>query len=158
MRARAVTGPAAVREAFEAVRRTILCQARDPGKLTEEVRAMRDKMVAANDRSDSEHFDLKLGRGGMVDIEFLVQYYVLRWAHKFEQLIEPRGNLEILAKLVESGVLDEHRQQVLAEAYQTYLATDHRLKLAEQPALVPAGELEQVQISVREIWQSELGD
>ena len=118
----------------------------------------RDKMVAANDRSDNERFDLKLGRGGMVDIEFLVQYYVLRWAHKFEQLIEPRGNLEILAKLAESGVLDEHRQQVLAEAYQSYLATDHRLKLSEQPALVPASELAQVRNSVQEIWRSELGD
>jgi len=155
VRARLVAGPDALRREFEAIRESVLVRERDPQRLTADIREMRDKMVAANDRSSAVRFDLKQGRGGMIDIEFLVQYYVLRWAHQHPELTRPRTNLEILAALVSAGVIPPERQRALDEAYRKFLATEHRLKLAEAPALVDNVELSEPRAAVIEAWSAE---
>ncbi len=152
VRARMVTGPARLREAFEDVRREILTLKRDTESLREDIVSMRHKMMEANDQSTDIDFDLKLGRGGIVDIEFIVQYYVLRWAHAHPELTIPRNNLDLLARLVELELIAPPEESTLASAYSRYLAVDHRCKLAEQPSVIPSSELKSVREEVTDCW------
>ena len=76
-RTRLVAGPAALAERFQSIRREVLQQERDPATLRQEVREMRERMRTELDSSAAEVFDLKQGRGGIADIEFVVQYEVL---------------------------------------------------------------------------------
>lgn len=153
VRARMVTGPEPLQQAFEALRRGVLCLPREAAELQQEIVAMRHKMVEANDQSTDTQFDLKLGRGGIVDIEFIVQYYVLRWAHEYPELTIPRNNLELLARLESLGLIPASEQGDLASAYSQYLSIDHRRKLAEQPSVVADPGLKPVRNMVEGYWQ-----
>ena len=156
VRARMVTGPAALRQHFEQVRHEVLVQDRDGDRLRREVAEMRDKMIAANDRSDSRWFDLKQGRGGIIDIEFIVQYYVLRWAHEFPTLTTPRNNIDLVNALSTCRIIDESVARQLSRAYHDYLAIEHRHKLAEQPALVEHDSLAPQRELVMALWRDTL--
>ena len=63
-------------------------------------------MRAELDRSDAGRFDLKQGEAGLVDLEFLLQYLVLRDAHAAPGLLVPRDTPALLAALCEAGSLD----------------------------------------------------
>ncbi len=154
VRARPVTGVPELRASFEQARKELLTMARDPEALRRDVNAMRDRMIAANDRSDEQRFDLKLGRGGIVDIEFIVQYYVLRWAHDYPGLTEPRNNIDIIESLARLGLVAEADASVLREVYHRYLATEHRLKLADQPPLIDRTELADERRQITQLWAS----
>ncbi len=153
VRARMVSGSKPMVDRFEAIRREVLTRQRDPDALREDIRAMREKMIAARDRSDDQSFDLKQGKGGIVDIEFIVQYYVLRWAHEHPEIIRSRSSLELLGALEKAGLLDRSHRETLSAAYRQYLAIEHRLKLAERSSLVGAGDVAGVRRAVAPIWQ-----
>jgi len=153
VRARMVTGPEPLHRAFEDVRREVLCLPREAESLRQEIVSMRHKMAVANDQSTDTQFDLKLGRGGIVDIEFIVQYYVLRWAHEYAQLTTPRNNLDLLARLSELGLIPQLEQYELASAYSQYLSIDHRCKLAEQPSIIADPDLKAVRDTVVGYWR-----
>ena len=87
VRARAVAGDKALIDCFESLRKQILCQPRDTQKLREDVISMRKKMrdhlgSKKNDEQGNPLFHLKHDKGGIVDIEFMMQYAVLAHAHK----------------------------------------------------------------------------
>ncbi|MGH8459602.1 MAG: bifunctional [glutamate--ammonia ligase]-adenylyl-L-tyrosine phosphorylase/[glutamate--ammonia-ligase] adenylyltransferase, partial [Nevskiales bacterium] len=96
VRARYITGSTQVGEAFEQLRREVLCRPRDDGKLREEIRAMRQKMHASLGDRTPGRFDLKHGRGGITDIEFMVQYAVLRDAAAQPELVRYSDNIRQL--------------------------------------------------------------
>lgn len=152
VRARAIIGELRLCQGFEAVRREILCMPREPERLRAEVKAMREKMSAAKATSEDALFDLKHGRGGIVDIEFMVQYWVLRWAARHPELTGHTDNISILGGLARAGLLPQERTQLLVDAYRRYLATEHRLKLAEQKPLIDHRELSGFPESVAQIW------
>ncbi len=154
VRARAVAGKPALCAAFAAARREILCRARDPAKLKAEVAAMRAKMLAAQPPHDAGVFDLKHDRGGIVDIEFMVQYAVLRWAHEYPELAERTDNIHLLRALADAGRIDRAQAETLTEAFRRYLAMEHRLKLMERRALVPRAELQDLPERVAAIWDA----
>ncbi|MES9848205.1 MAG: bifunctional [glutamate--ammonia ligase]-adenylyl-L-tyrosine phosphorylase/[glutamate--ammonia-ligase] adenylyltransferase, partial [Candidatus Thiodiazotropha sp.] len=77
VKARVVAGDKRINDRFEAIRRQVLGRRRDPARLQGEVVEMREKMRASLDKSNPDQFDLKQGTGGIVDIEFMVQYTVL---------------------------------------------------------------------------------
>ncbi len=158
VRARPVAGDAAVRARFGAIRHQVLCLPRDPEKLLEEVRAMRQKMRAGLDRSDADNFHIKQGAGGLVDIEFLVQYAVLRWAHAYPDLTEWTDNARLLQRLSHHRLLPEGAADQLWNAYQLYRGVVHRRALQEQGSLVPAGQLVEERAMVRDIWDSIMGE
>ncbi|MDX1571636.1 MAG: bifunctional [glutamate--ammonia ligase]-adenylyl-L-tyrosine phosphorylase/[glutamate--ammonia-ligase] adenylyltransferase, partial [Xanthomonadales bacterium] len=114
-RARWVAGSPKLRDPFDTVRREVLCQNRDTEKLAQDVVEMRDKMRAELDRSDDEWFDLKQGRGGRVDLEFLSQYARLRWSGEHPELLEPRGTAETFRVLGELDLCE--RAGRLIDAY-----------------------------------------
>ncbi len=158
VRARPVAGDPALVEAFARMRREVLCRQRDPAVLAREVREMRRKMAARLDRGDAEYFDIKQGRGGLVDIEFLVQYAVLRWAHAHPGLTEWTDNARLLARLGELGLFDAAQAERLFGIYRVYRAIVHRRALQEAPARVPAAELSEERALVREAWAHWLGE
>jgi len=152
VRARAVAGSPAVAQQFDAIRSEILCLSRDPVKLKHDVHDMRQKMMAEKTPHDSAQFDVKHDPGGIVDIEFMVQYWVLRWAHAHPGLTRHTETIPLLDALRAEGLLDPARAEILVEAYRCYLSVEHRLKLMERGLLAQTTELGDRPENVRRIW------
>ncbi len=157
VRARPVAGDPAVTARFAALRHRILCVQRDPDQLLVDVADMRQKMRDSLDRSDAEHFHIKQGTGGLVDIEFLVQYAVLRWAHDFPDLTEWSDNARLLERLSEHDLLPEGAAKQLWNAYQVYRGVVHRRALQEASSVVPIDQLAEERAMVRDIWDQVIG-
>jgi glutamate-ammonia-ligase adenylyltransferase len=152
VRARPVAGSPALARDFAKVREEILCLPREPAKLKAEVREMREKMAAAQPPHDAGQMDVKHDPGGIVDIEFMVQYWVLRWAHEHPGLTRHTENIHILEALRAEGLLEAERAERLTQAYRRYLSVEHRLKLMERGSLANPAELEDWPAQVRQIW------
>jgi glutamate-ammonia-ligase adenylyltransferase len=153
IRARPIAGDAALGQAFETIRAEVLCQARDPETLRAEVAAMRRRMRDAQAPHDPGQFDLKHDPGGMIDVEFMVQYAVLRWAHDHPELIRHRGNIPLLEVLKGRGLLDAAQADLLRDAYRCYLGAEQRLKLRELRPLVAPPELGDFPAQVGALWR-----
>lgn len=103
-RARFVCGDAMIGASFEVLRREVLSASRDAAKLREDVLAMREKMHAGH-VNDSDLFDLKHDRGGIVDVEFCVQYLVLRHSAGHLELADNVGNIALLQRAGAAGLI-----------------------------------------------------
>lgn len=168
VRARVAAGDPGLAEAFEAVRQKVLCQERDLDVLREEVRnmrlKMRDQLGSGKNNSDEEVFNLKQDAGGIVDIEFMVQYAVLAWAWKQPSLAKYTDNIRILGALEEAGLLDAESVAHLIDAYKAYRSTGHRLALQRQEVVLHSkqGEGEPMFVTERQLvgrlWQQLLDD
>lgn len=159
IRARAVAGDAPVRKNFAAIRRHVLCLQRDPARLRDDILTMRERMRKQLDRSDAEYFDLKQGPGGMTDIEFLVQYVTLRWAHSWPALVDVTDNLRLLDALDEFQIIGSDSCAVMYNAYFAYRAEAHKAALQEDAALVPSSALREHREGVQRLWaQLERGE
>ena len=127
-RARFCAGDAAIGQSFEDERTRILTRPREHGKLIEEVRAMRKKMHDGHPNK-SPLFDLKHDAGGMVDIEFCVQSLVLEHARTHAPLVENKGNIALLGRAAEAGLIDRAIAEGAANAYRVYRRHQHALRL-----------------------------
>ncbi len=160
VRARAIAGNTESRERFESIRRKILSQRRDTDKLKQDVCDMREKMRGNLDKSKPTQppfheegiFDLKQGRGGIADIEFIVQYIVLCWAADYPGLLEKTGMLPLLRLFAKYKLLDESACTQLSEAYRVYRAETHRLALQNQPAQVKNARFSEQREQVMQWW------
>lgn len=164
VRARPVAGSPALATAFETVRHRILCQPRDRCALRRDVSDMRARMREhLASRTDTDPFQLKQDAGGIVDIEFMVQFAVLAWAHEWPILTRWSDNIRILETLSAEGVLSEERgfsvgtAERLIEVYKAYRAAAHRLQLQHLPATVEADEFVEERTFVSRCWQQLLG-
>jgi len=158
VRARVVAGDEAVGAAFRRVRCEVLTRERDPLLLQKEVREMRERMRASLSRESATQFDLKQGHGGIADIEFMVQFGVLRWAHQAPDLTDFTDNIRLLAGLAAHGFFNEQECRVLSDAYRAYRAEMHRLSLQERPAQVEATRFGEACEAVTRIWCKYLED
>jgi [glutamine synthetase] adenylyltransferase / [glutamine synthetase]-adenylyl-L-tyrosine phosphorylase len=154
VRSRMITGPEDLVDRFEGIRAAILSQPRDIGKLKQDVVDMRRKMSEANSRSTPDVFDLKLGEGGLVDIEFLVQYQVLAQAASHPDILRPRGTLQILDALAEAGIMAMSDAEGLQSAYRDYLANELDLGLQELPPLLDSGDCVDQRAFVTARWRA----
>ncbi|HUX25222.1 MAG TPA: bifunctional [glutamate--ammonia ligase]-adenylyl-L-tyrosine phosphorylase/[glutamate--ammonia-ligase] adenylyltransferase [Burkholderiales bacterium] len=127
-RARYCAGDAAVGAAFEAERIAILRRRRDPETLRREVVAMRARMLDAHP-NESGLFDLKHDRGGMIDIEFIVQYLVLAHAHRYPQLTGNLGNIALLKIAGELGLIPLATAITVRDGYREYRRLQHAQRL-----------------------------
>ncbi|MGK2914305.1 MAG: bifunctional [glutamate--ammonia ligase]-adenylyl-L-tyrosine phosphorylase/[glutamate--ammonia-ligase] adenylyltransferase [Porticoccaceae bacterium] len=161
VRARPVAGDAGLAERFEQIRERILVRRRDPDMLRREVVAMRERMSehlgSKSGQGEVGIFDLKQGRGGIVDIEFMVQFAVLAEASAHPELTRWTDNIRILDALAECGVLSAVEAEELREAYKDFRIAGHRQQLQQQPALVPAGDFAARRAAVISVWQRLLG-
>ena len=153
VRARPVAGDPSLGAAFADLRMEILCRPRDLERLRCQVVEMRRKMRAHLDRSDADRFDLKQGSGGMVDIEFIVQFGCLAYARRWPEAFRWTDNLRLLEALAQVGWLAEETVRFLQETYLAYRTRVHRLALQERAALVPAAEFRERRDRVRRLWQ-----
>ncbi len=153
VRARVVAGDAGLGRQFEAIRREVLSRPRDPDQLRREVVEMRHKMREQLNRAQAGAFDLKQGCGGIADIEFMVQYSILRWAHDHPALLRWSDNIRQLETLKGEGLMAAEDADLLAGAYRGYRAAAHRLALQEAKAVVPDTEFSAMRAGVVRIWR-----
>ncbi len=131
-RARFVAGDAAIGAAFEAERDALLRSVRDLDRLAADVVDMRRKMLAGHPNATPQ-FDLKHDPGGMVDIEFAVQYLVLAHAHRYPQLTRNAGNIALLGLCGELGLVPAATAAGAADAYREYRRLQHEIRLTGAP-------------------------
>lgn len=156
-RARFVCGDAAIGASFEALRREVLGAPRDAGKLREAVREMREKMHAGH-VNDSELFDLKHDSGGIVDVEFCVQYLVLRHCNAHPELADNVGNIALLLRAGAAGLIPADVAQAAADAYRELRRQQHAIKLSGADyARVPLAAVASVRDAVRTLWAAVMG-
>lgn len=142
-RARCSAGNAEVGSFFDLVRSEVLVQERDIEHLRAEILEMRRKVHAGHPNA-GDAFDLKHDSGGMVDIEFIVQFLVLGYSHQYPQLIGNLGNIALLNIAGNVGLIDSTLAQSVGDAYRILRARQHRLRLdgAEKTRIQLDGERE----------------
>jgi len=136
VRARLISGNKQLNIAFKHIRQQTITQQRDLPTLQLEVNKMRDKMRAHLDKSTPQLLDLKQGRGGMVDIEFLAQYLVLAHGSEHQAIAANSDNLTIFNQLVEEDVITEQELRVLTTSYQQLRVFSHQAILQNEPLLI----------------------
>ncbi|MFQ5635127.1 MAG: bifunctional [glutamate--ammonia ligase]-adenylyl-L-tyrosine phosphorylase/[glutamate--ammonia-ligase] adenylyltransferase [Gammaproteobacteria bacterium] len=155
LRGRAVAGSESLRRTFENVRTSILTRHVNRDTLQNDVMEMRGKMRQALSRETPELFDLKQGRGGVTDIEFIVQYLVLKKAGDHGELVRYSDNIRQLEALAGAGILGADEAETLAEVYRTYRRRIHRLALAGHASQVPRIEVENLPDIVCDAWDNQ---
>ncbi|MCY7295571.1 bifunctional [glutamate--ammonia ligase]-adenylyl-L-tyrosine phosphorylase/[glutamate--ammonia-ligase] adenylyltransferase [Alteromonas sp. a30] len=158
MRSRCILGDAALRTRFVHVRDSILQRQRDLSTLRQDILSMREKMRTHLNKGNATQFDLKQDIGGITDIEFLVQYWVLAHAHAQPALTKWSDNLRILKQLNQLGIIEADEESVLIESYLDYRRRGHRLSLALQPALDDKDEFTSQRQHIAHIWNKYLGN
>jgi len=157
-RARFVAGDAAIGAAFEAERELILRLPRDRVALRAEVIGMRQKMQAAHP-NPTRLFDVKHDRGGMVDIEFSVQYLVLANAHEHAALCRNAGNIALLQIAAGLGLVAPALAATAADAYREFRRVQHELRLqaAREARTDPAAQASR-RTAVALLWRAVFGE
>jgi glutamate-ammonia-ligase adenylyltransferase len=156
-RARWCAGLASVEPRFEAARRAVLAAPRDVVALKHEVVAMRDKLRAARPVK-AERFDLKHSPGGMVDVEFAVQFLVLAHSGAHAELLDNKGNIALLQRAQDAGLLPDHVGTRAADAYRELRRAQHLARLDEQSTQVdPAAALAPHRDAVLALWRTVFG-
>ncbi len=156
VRSRPVVGPTALCDRFEQIRRTVLSLPRDSANLAESIGDMRKRMLDVRAGS-VDQFCLKTSPGGMIDIEFLSQYAVLRWARKFPTLMDYTDNVRIL-DVVAQNVLEPAEDCVkLKEYYLLFRQRWHELTLQGKPDIVKPDEYSSQSAEILRIRQRWLG-
>ena len=152
VRARPVAGDLKPAARFNEIRHEILCQERDPDSLRKDICEMRERMRKELVSKDPEIFDLKQGVGGITDIEFLVQYGVLRWANEYPDLVKFTDNIRLLEGFSRHKLMKSKDAESLSDAYRNLRAKIHRLALQEEPAQVDASEFREERERVTTLW------
>ena len=152
IKARFVAGDADLGRAFSAVREKVLSRRRDKNELKEQVRSMR-RRLRASFQHEPGFFHLKQGHGGMLDIEFLVQYFILLKSRTHPELMEWTDNVRQLQTIVQSGIMKEDVAHFLKQAYLIYRAYVHRRNLQEAKPKIPEDRLGDMQQAVSMIWK-----
>lgn len=152
VRARAIAGDAPLCAAFEALRKSVLCRA-PAENLLSEVQAMREKMLAANAPKTAERFDVKQSRGGLIDIEFLVQYLLLAHAHDEPVLVRMSDNIRQLAALEATGYITSIDAMTLRDSYRRLRMAAHHRFLNQQTEVEKASDWQGVREAVERITQ-----
>jgi glutamate-ammonia-ligase adenylyltransferase len=153
VRSRFICGDLKTQNEYQFIRQEILSLSRNDADLKKEVCVMRIKMRENLDKSTAELFSLKQGSGGITDIEFIVQYFVLSFSHQYPELTYHTDNISILMKLEELKLLTFEQANSLETAYCIFRRRGHKEALQENKAMIPQIELVEVRTKVANIWQ-----
>jgi [glutamine synthetase] adenylyltransferase / [glutamine synthetase]-adenylyl-L-tyrosine phosphorylase len=155
-RARFVLGPSSLEARFDEVREAVIVAERDHESLKQEIVAMRERVRKAHpDRG--ELFDVKHSPGGMVDVEFVVQFLVLSQAGRHPDLRANSGNINLLQRAEAVGLLPPGVGEAASRAYRQLRQIQHRARLDEAPTQVEAASVAEAAAAVRTLWQHVLG-
>ena len=153
VRARAVAGSNTLEIEFRQMRQQILQLPRDRKKLAAEIVEMREKMYTNNHPPEGDIRHLKHSRGCMIDIEFMVQYWVLLHANKIDSICSYSDNISLLNELVRLKAIASSYSQ-LVDIYQTYHRWLHETVLQNKPAEIASKLIEAEITQVNQCWQS----
>ncbi len=152
IRGRFIAGDVQLKPQFEDIRRGILCLRRDKESLKTEVREMRNKMREALTTKESDTFDLKQGIGGIVDIEFIVQFHILAYAAENNDLTLYTDNISLLEALSKRGLISDEQAATLTQAYCEYRDYGHHQVLQGERTQARKDEFVELRSQVEKIW------
>ena len=155
-RARCCFGSTRLRDHFERIRSAVLTAERDPAALAEEIVAMRRRMGQAHPQQTGV-FELKHSHGGMIDIEFVTQYLVLLHSRQHAAMIENRGNIALLERADDLGILPGQVGHAAATAYREMRRMQHRARLDEESTAFPEDMLQSQGDAGRALWREVFG-
>jgi glutamate-ammonia-ligase adenylyltransferase len=158
VRTRVVAGGGELERQFERIRSGVLARPRDAGKLRNEVREMRQRMRNELDKTNAQQVDLKQCRGGIVDIEFMVQCAVLLWSDEHPELLRYPDNLRLLDAIARAGLMPGEDAAQLADAYCTIRHHINHLALQEQSSVAGNDVLVDQRAVVAGIWDRFIGE
>lgn len=154
VRARFVAGDERLKARYEAIRTRILALSRDYGELKTQVREMREKMRENLASKDANVFDLKQSKGGIADIEFIVQFGILAETWKNTDLATYTDNVRLLEGLKRHGFINDNDASILKQAYCSYRDYGHHQVLQGRSATAGGGEFQQLRAEVERIWHA----
>lgn len=160
-RARGVAGCAETLEGFESIRHNILCQPRDRDKLRQDVVEMREKMRASLGTPESrqaEVFHIKHDTGGIIDIEFIVQYLMLAWCSEHPELTQWSDNIRQMEELGRAGVMAVEDAEKLRETFIALRSTIHRRALQNLNSQVEGNAFPEERDYIRAMWKKVMID
>lgn len=155
-RARFVLGSEDLRARFDAVRQAVITAPRDPEALRGEIQSMRQRLYAAHPVPAGQ-FEVKHSPGGMLDVEFAVQYLVLSQSAAHPDLQGNVGNIALLQRAEAAGLLPAGVGRAAADAYRTLRHVQHRARLNEEPTRVPQESLATERDAVLALWRAVFG-
>lgn len=158
VRARSIVGDTALHDSFMRIRQTILQRQRTLPALVEDVVSMREKMRQHLLDTKADGLDLKQCEGGITDIEFMTQFWVLGYAHQFPALVKWTDNLRIIDTVADVGLLSPEQAETLQSAYLTLRDHYHQLTLSGVKLASQTDVLNEIRQQVSALWQSCLGD
>ncbi len=157
LRARAVAGDVAPIARFEQIRIDILRKVIKRDTLRDEVRKMRQRMRDELSKAKAGQFDLKQDAGGIADIEFLVQYWMLRLADDYPPIIIFTDNIRQLESLASGNIIPQSDVDFLTSTYRLYRERMHHLSLAGDEGVIDDSEFVEQRKRVVEMWNEVMG-
>lgn len=151
-RARCMMGSDAMHQHFERIREQVLTAERDIDSLRHEITDMRRRMHEAN-RPPTGQFDIKHSHGGMIDVEFVVQFFVLAYSKQHPELIENKGNIALLERIERAGLLPTHCGVKAGNAYRELRRLQHRARLDDQAGRIPPDTVQAESHAIQQLWQ-----
>lgn len=150
-RARFVAGAPHIQQAFDDIRERVLCLCRDNQTLKQEILSMRKRMQETHPPLPN---DVKHCSGGLVDIEFIVQYLVLAYAHDYPELTKNSGNIALLASTAQYHLIDRGLAESARLAYRGLRRIQHQLGLygEKQPESEALEALQDHLQAVKKLW------
>jgi glutamate-ammonia-ligase adenylyltransferase len=158
VRARVVAGDGDIKRRFERIRSGVLARPRDAAELAREVVEMRQRMRQELDKSKVGRVDLKQCPGGIVDIEFMVQWVTLLRSGEHAELLGYTDNLRLLDVISRAGLIPEDEARELTDAYLAIRRRINHLALQEEPSVTRDDELTVEREAVARIWDELLGE
>jgi glutamate-ammonia-ligase adenylyltransferase len=153
LRARAIAGDPLVCEQFEQARIDVLRKAVRRDDLKDEVRKMRQRMRENLSKARAGQFDLKQDFGGVADLEFLVQFWMLEWADRYPEIVTFSDNIRQLESLASGNLVPQARVDFLVDTYRKYRQRLHHLALDGAKSVVSDAEFVAERRGVVEVWQ-----
>ncbi len=158
LHARSVAGSSELRAEFETIRMEVLANHVRRETLRTEVRSMRERMRKELSRAEDGQFDIKQDAGGVADIEFLAQYWALRWARDYPPVALFSDTIRQLESVASADLVPQLTVDLLIGAYQAYRVRTHHLSLMNEPPIVPACEFGGERAAVIRIWNQAMVD
>ncbi|MDH4259319.1 MAG: bifunctional [glutamate--ammonia ligase]-adenylyl-L-tyrosine phosphorylase/[glutamate--ammonia-ligase] adenylyltransferase [Gammaproteobacteria bacterium] len=153
LHSRWVAGDVQLGAEFGRIRREVLMHSVRRETLREDIVAMRERMRSELSRAREGFFDLKQDRGGIADIEFIAQYWVLRSSDAYPPLCEFSDTIRHLESVGSAALVDHRTIDCLVDAYRRYRETAHHLSLEQQAPIVESGPFAETRERVARIWE-----
>jgi [glutamine synthetase] adenylyltransferase / [glutamine synthetase]-adenylyl-L-tyrosine phosphorylase len=157
LHARAVGGAARLRSDFEAIRLEVLANHVRRDTLQAEVRNMRERMRKELSKGNAARFDIKQDAGGVADIEFLAQYWALRWAKDYPPVALFSDTIRQLESVASAALVPQATVDLLTGAYRIYRSRTHHLSLEGAEPILPATAFVAERAAVTRVWNEAMG-